>query len=49
MVLKPGDFSEERLGHKEQAEQFYQDLRTRGLTVRAGMEASGMRAGSCGC
>jgi transposase len=36
-----GDFSEERLGHKEQAEQFYQDLRTRGLTVRVGMEASG--------
>ncbi len=36
-----GDLSEERLGHKEQAEQFYQGLRTRGLTVRVGMEASG--------
>jgi len=36
-----GDLSEERLGHKEQSEQFYQNLRTRGLTVRVGMEASG--------
>jgi transposase len=36
-----GELSECRLGHKEQAEQFYRDLRTRGLTVRVGMEASG--------
>src|SRR5438045_6857874 len=36
-----GELSEARLGHKEQAEQFYRDLRTRGLTVRVGMEASG--------
>ena len=36
-----GELSEARLEHKEQAEQFYRDLRTRGLTVRVGMEASG--------
>ena len=36
-----GELSEARLGHKEQAEQFYRDLRTHGLTVRVGMEASG--------
>ena len=36
-----GELREARLGHKEEAEQFYRDLRTRGLTVRVGMEASG--------
>src|SRR5215470_13942461 len=36
-----GELNEERLGHKEQAEQFYRDLRTHGRTVRVGMEASG--------
>ncbi len=36
-----GELTEARLGHKEEAEQFYRDLRTRGLTVRVGMEASG--------
>jgi transposase len=36
-----GELREARLGHKEEAEQFYRDLRTHGLTVRVGMEASG--------
>jgi transposase len=36
-----GELSEEHLGHKEEAEQFYHDLKTRGLMVRVGMEASG--------
>jgi transposase len=36
-----GELREGRLGHKEQAEQFYRDLRSRGMRVRVGMEASG--------
>jgi len=36
-----GELSEQHLGHKEEAEQFYHDLKTRGLMVRVGMEASG--------
>ena len=36
-----GELSERRLGHKEQAEQFYRELRQHGMTVRVGMEASG--------
>ena len=36
-----GELREARLGHKEEAEQFYCDLRKHGLTVRVGMEASG--------
>jgi len=36
-----GELSEARLGHKEQAEQFYYDLKTHGVPVRVGMEASG--------
>ena len=32
---------EARLGHKEQAEQFYHELSQRGVPVRVGMEASG--------
>jgi len=36
-----GELSEARLGHREEAEQFYRDLRTCGLKVRVGMEASG--------
>ncbi len=36
-----GELREERLGHKEQAEQFYLELRQRGMAVRVGMEASG--------
>ena len=36
-----GELSEARLGHQEQAEQFYRELSQRGVTVRVGMEASG--------
>jgi transposase len=36
-----GELSEARLGHKEEAEQFYRELSKRGVTVRVGMEASG--------
>ena len=36
-----GELSERRLGHREHAEQFYQELKPRNLVVRAGMEASG--------
>jgi hypothetical protein len=36
-----GELREVRLGHKEQAEQFYHDLKTHGVPVRIGMEASG--------
>ena len=36
-----GELREVRLGHKKQAEQFYHDLKTHGVPVRIGMEASG--------
>jgi transposase len=36
-----GELGERRLSHREEAEQFYGDLKGRGLTVRVGMEASG--------
>jgi transposase len=36
-----GELQERRLGHREEAEQFYRDLKTRGMKVRVGMEASG--------
>ena len=36
-----GELREARLGHREEAEQFYHDLSQRGVTVRVGMEASG--------
>jgi transposase len=36
-----GELQERRLGHKEEAEQFYRELKTQGRTVRVGMEASG--------
>jgi transposase len=36
-----GEFAERRLEHREEAEQFYRDLATRGISVRVGMEASG--------
>src|SRR6266481_7766391 len=36
-----GELSERRLSHRDEAEQFYVDLKGRGLTVRVGMEASG--------
>src|SRR5712664_2441821 len=36
-----GECSERRLGHREEAEKFYRDLRAQGAAVRVGMEASG--------
>jgi transposase len=36
-----GEWNERRLGHREEAEQFYRDLRVRGVKVCVGMEASG--------
>ncbi len=36
-----GDLEERRLEHREEAEQFYRDLASRGVQVRIGMEASG--------
>jgi transposase len=36
-----GELSERRLGHREQAEQFYRELKQRELTARVGMESSG--------
>ena len=36
-----GELSERRLSHRDEAEQFYVDLKSRGLTVRVGMEVSG--------
>ena len=36
-----GELAERRLAHSDEAEQFYRDLRQRGLAVRVGMEASG--------
>ena len=36
-----GELSQERLAHREQAEQFYRELKQRGMAVRVGMESSG--------
>jgi transposase len=36
-----GEVQERRLGHRQEAEQFYRDLKERGARVRVGMEASG--------
>jgi transposase len=36
-----GELSERRLGHREQGEEFYQELKQRNVAVRVGMEASG--------
>ena len=36
-----GEWKERRLGHREEAEQFYRDLKVRGVKVCVGMEASG--------
>jgi transposase len=36
-----GELQERRLEHREEAEEFYRDLRVQGATVRVGMEASG--------
>src|SRR2546428_2399495 len=36
-----GEWNERKLGHREEAEQFYRQLKVRGKKVRIGMEASG--------
>src|SRR5882762_10914463 len=36
-----GEWNERRPGHREEAEQFYRDLKVRGVKVCVGMEASG--------
>ena len=36
-----GELSEHRLGHREQAEQLYRELKQRNVAVRVGMESSG--------
>ena len=36
-----GEWNERRLGHREEAEQFYRDLKVRGVKVCVEMEASG--------
>ena len=36
-----GELSERRLGHREQAEQFYRELKQREVAARVGMESSG--------
>jgi len=36
-----GEFQEQRLAHREEAEKFYRDLAARGVKARLGMEASG--------
>jgi transposase len=36
-----GELSERRLAHREQAEQFYRELKQQELWVRVGMESSG--------
>ena len=41
MDSESGEWNERRLGHREEAEQFYRDLKVRGVKVCVGMEASG--------
>jgi transposase len=36
-----GELQERRLEHREEAEKFYRELATQGVSVRVGMEASG--------
>jgi transposase len=36
-----GELSERRLAHREQAEQFYREVKQRNLSARVGMESSG--------
>ena len=36
-----GELSERRLAHREQAEQFYRELKQQNLCARVGMESSG--------
>jgi hypothetical protein len=33
-----GELTQERLAHREQAEQFYRELKQRGMAVRVGMD-----------
>jgi transposase len=39
--MDTGELSEARLAHREQAEQFYRELKQDGRAVRVGMESSG--------
>jgi hypothetical protein len=39
-----GELEERRLTHREEAEQFYQELKQRNVEVRVGMESSGQLA-----
>ena len=41
MDSESGEWNERRLGHREEAEQFYRDLKVCGVKVCVGMEASG--------
>ena len=41
MDSESGEWKERRLGHREEAVQFYRDLKVRGVKVCVGMEASG--------
>ena len=41
MDTDTGELSERRLGHREQAEELYQELKQRNVAVQVGMEASG--------
>ena len=41
MDTDTGELSEARLAHREQAEQFYRELKQGGIAVRVGMESSG--------
>src|SRR5712692_801105 len=41
MDIDSGEFQEQRLGHREDAEKFYRGLAAAGQKVRVGMEASG--------
>ena len=36
-----GDYGEQRLEHREEAEKFYRDLAAQGVRIQVGMEASG--------
>jgi hypothetical protein len=44
-----GELKEQRLGHREGAEEFYRALAATGQQVRVGMEPLGMHAGSNDC
>jgi len=42
-----GELSERRLGHREQAEQFYRDLKQGNLAVRVGWNPAGYIGSAC--